>query len=758
MRARLPILCALGLCLGLAPAWSQDGEVGPQPQPLTLAPVETSVSTPAPNTAIPIEVTADGDTNYVAGLTTATDNVIVRYGGDLLYADKVVFDSKTKTAIAEGNVRIYTGPRLYRGDHITYNFETHSVTSTDFALASFPVFSAGRAVSTPDENHYRITDGYVTTENRTKPGFRIKAHTIEIYPNDRVVLKNVVFYVGDVPVMWMPFFYQDLQSNDTTVSFRAGTNSRFGVEALTTVNWRVNKDLQVAFHEDYRSRRGEAGGVDLKFHPIKDATGFFRAYEVNDDDANENPTALPRSPISRDRYLFALQQIFPVSDGLTGKINANVWSDPYITEDFFRTQYAAQRMPDNTLEFTQWTPNFEITALGRLQPNRFFDGVERAPEVDFQLKPINIFGSPVQYQMDSSVVNFERVFSNQQYYSTAPLPKDYSAYRWDTYHQFLLPQQYFGWLNSTPHVGFRGTAWNNDNKGLYTDGVKDSASRAVVDAGEELSFKLSQTWTEIKVPGLAVDGLRHTMEPYVNFEAVLPSAGRDVVQGFDDRVVNSWANPIGFPAWNSIDTIDRQIVARTGIRNKIQTKRDGKNWDLFSWDLFTDVNFASHYDEEQILRSDTVSHLYSDATIKPFPWLQFDSRAAIDTHGNSYDMYDHSLTWQPDRAYAFTLGDRLLQNVTAVDFYGLPIQNSNNIYIRNFWRINEHWQFGTYHAFDTSDSHLSEQTYTLYRDLSSWQVGLSVSERNNRNSESDQSVFLTFTLKAFPNASIRVSE
>ena len=756
MRARFPILCAVGLCLGLAVfprlAAAQETEGG--------TPVSTSVDvTPAvPATgSVPMEITADGDTNFVAGLATASVNVIVRYGGDILYADQVSFDSKTKTAFASGNVRIYTGPRLYRGDHLTYNFATHSVVSTDFAIATFPVFGAGRSVTTPDDNHYQITDGYVTTENRTNPGFRIKAHTIEIYPNDRVVMKNVVFYVGDVPVMWMPYFYQDLQSNDTTVSLRGGTNSRFGIEALSTVNWRASKDLQVAFHEDYRSKRGEAGGVDFKFRPTKDGSGFFRAYEANDDDSQENPTALPRTPISRDRYLFALQQIFPISEGLTGKVNLNVWSDPYITEDFFTHQFDAERMPDNTVEFTQWTPDFEITAMGRVQPNRFFDGLERAPEVRLETKPISLFGTRIQYQSESSIDNFQQYYSNQTYYGAAR-PKNYSAYRWDTYHQFLMPDQYFGWLNSTPHIGFRGTAWNNDNKDLYTTGQEDSASRGVVDVGEELSFKLSQTWSDVKVPGLAVDGLRHTLEPYANMQAVLPTAGRDVVRGFDTRLPNTWANPLAFEGWNSIDSIDRQIMVRTGMRNKIQTKRDGKNWDLFAWDVYTDVNLTRHYDEEQILRSNTLSHAYSDATIRPFPWLHFDSRNAIDINRNSYDMYDQSLSWQPDRSYEFTLGDRLLQNVTMLDFYGLPIQDTNNVYIKNFWRMNEHWQFQTLHAFDTNDNHLSEQDYTIYRDLSSWQVALTFSERNNRNGEKDQSVYLSFTLKAFPNASVRVSE
>ena len=710
---------------------------------------------------IPIDITADGETTYAAGLATARDNVIVKRGGDLLYADRVIYDNAKHEVIADGAVRLYVGPKVYRGDHIVYNFETRAVTSTNFAVAAFPVFGEGKSVTSPEPDHYRISDGFATTENREHPTFRVHAHTIEILTGDRIVMKDVVLYIGDTPVFWLPEYYQSLKSDTTTFNIEGGTSTRFGLVGLATLNWKVANDLAVSLHQDYRSKRGDAGGVDLKYRPVKGGAGLFRSYYTVDSNYKENPTALPRTPISASRYRFALQQITPIGECVDAKVNANVWSDPYITEDFFQREFNKERMPDNTIEVANRYPDFEVSVLGRAQVNRFFDTTERAPEVRIESKPTKMFGGPVEYQSESSAVHFIQSYSNQQY-SYPTRPKNYSANRWDTYHQFLMPQQYFGWLSSTPHIGLRGTAWSHDN--LAVSGTSSGSSsgpavsRVVVDAGDDFSAKVSRTWTDAKCPSLAIDGLRHVVSPFVDVEAVLPSDSRNAVRGFDTRMGNTWADPIDFPLRNSIDSIDRQLIVRQGVRQELQTKRDGQNWDLTDWSLFTDLNATSHYDEQQVFTRDAYSHAYSDARISPFPWLTFDSRDAVDLNGHSYNMYDNSLTWQPDRSFRITLGDRLLDKVSILDTYGFAIPNSNQAYLRLFYRMNEHWQFETTHGFDTQDEHLSDQSYTIYRDLSAWRLGMTYSDQNNRNAADVQTVYFTLTLKAFPSASLRFAE
>ena len=56
------------------------------------------------------------------------------------------------------------------------------------------------------------------------------------------------------------------------------------------------------------------------------------------------------------------------------------------------------------------------------------------------------------------------------------------------------------------------------------------------------------------------------------------------------------------------------------------------------------------------------------------------------------------------------------------------------------------------------DGSFSEQSYTVYRDLSAWQVGLTFAQRNNQGGADEEIVYLSLTLKAFPAASLRATE
>jgi hypothetical protein len=96
--------------------------------------------------------------------------------------------------------------------------------------------------------------------------------------------------------------------------------------------------------------------------------------------------------------------------------------------------------------------------------------------------------------------------------------------------------------------------------------------------------------------------------------------------------------------------------------------------------------------------------------------------------------------------------------VKATDFYGLPFNNSNQVYFQGFYRLNEHWQFGTTQSLDTDDNQLSEQSYTVYRDLSAWQLGVTYEERQNHDRGSEDLIYFTLTLKAFPAAGLKFAE
>ncbi len=721
--------------------------------------------------AVPIEITADGENRIVGEVAMAELNVIVRYGDDIIYADKISMDRKTKVVMASGNVRIYAGGSVYRGETLVYNLETKKLESSDFRMTSLPVFVGGLKITTPEPNHYSMKQGYFTTENRENPGFHFKASTVEIYNNNEVVLKNVVLYVGNIPVLWVPVFVQNLDDDRPSWVFSGGSSSRYGVFGRATYNYYFDKNMKGSLHFDARSKRGLAAGVDLKYKPNKESDGLFSAYWAEDNDAKNNFTGNPRDGVTSTRYRLLLQQKTKFKDGLSLTVQQEKLSDPHITEDFFENEYRNDRQPDSYLEAVQYNENFTISVFARDQVNGFYETVERLPELKIESKRFKLYDH-LEYQSEYSLANLKRDFgdANSPDYKYRKLVNgtamdssfngEYSAYRWDTLQQLLYPRQYMNWLSVTPRLGFRATAWDYPTRNDKTFITKtdspyvqnrpveaSDAQRLWTFVGVETSFKVSKAWLNVKNSALGIDGIRHVAEPFINAQ-ISPDNDHKPYEhlGFDERLPSHRLQAINPDQNNSIDSLNKQAIVRHGVRNKIQTKRDGVNYDLADWVLYADLDMAreSDIDAYGSRYDNAYSNLFSDFKFTPLPWLTYNSFSSFDVNGNSYSLSDNSITWQLTRSWESTLGLRVLQNSLLYD-------DSNLIYFSNFYRLNEHWQFENNLTFETDDGKLQEQSYRIYRDMSSWQLAMTLANRDNRNGKNETSVYFTLTLKAFPS-------
>src|ERR1700735_3232115 len=166
-----------------------------------------------------------------------------------------------------------------------------------------------------------------------------------------------------------------------------------------------------------------------------------------------------------------------------------------------------------------------------------------------------------------------------------PAP-NYSAARADTYHQLLIPWTFFNWLNITPRVGGRFTYYSDESG---PGGTNSEASRTVFNPGIGASFKASQLWPGATNSLLQIDGLRHIIEPSANYVFVPdPSVPPAQLPQFDSELPSLMLQPVNFPDYNDIDSIDTMNVMRFGLRNILQTKRDGQLQDLVNWNMLLD--------------------------------------------------------------------------------------------------------------------------------------------------------------------------
>jgi lipopolysaccharide assembly outer membrane protein LptD (OstA) len=695
--------------------------------------------------------------DFKTGLATATNRVLVKYNGTVLTADSVSANQETGEAVADGNVRIQQEDLLWVGEHIQYNFKTHQMASDHFRAGRMPVFIDGRGLQGDVTNHvYNATNAFVTTDDVSNPFVRIRAHHIRIIPGKRIEATHAVLYVKDIPVFYFPYYSRNLGDRANNFSVTPGYRSSFGPFLLGTYTWFLNDQFDGNLHLDYRQTRGVGGGPDLNYHFGRWGEGSIRYYYTRDDDPGTNVGGA-RIPDNRQR-MYSAYQASPFTN-MEVRSLVQYQSDSKIIKDFFEGDYRENPQLTSYVEANRFWRNFSLDTLVQPRVNPFFETVERLPDIRLTGFRQQVPGLPVYYESETSAGYYRHLFvgTNSPFPSSTngftgfpgladQTPPNFSAERVDTYHQLTLPETLFGWLTLTPRVGGRFTYYSavDVDGGGATYRTNSDTARGVFNTGAELSFKASRLWPQTRSRALDLDGLRHIVEPSLNYVFVpTPNYAPSQVPQFDSEMPSLRPLPIDYPEYNSIDSIDSQNVLRFGLRNKLQTKRDGQIDDFVNWELLADWRLKPRTNQT------TFADLYSNLSIKPRSWVTLQSEIRYDINDQYWRMLLHTITFEPNDTWSWSIGHFYLRD----DFSASPTalgQGNNLIRSSLFYRLNENWGLRATHHFDARDGRMLEQYYTVYRDMRSWTAALSVGLRDNGSGPKDFTIALTYSIKAKP--------
>ena len=686
---------------------------------------------------------------------TVTNGAFVKYGDTVLTANSVSVNSQTGETVADGSVRIAQGEEVWVGEHITYNFKTHQMRSEEFRTGKLPVFAAGKELGGDTTNQtYSARHIFVTTDDVSDPAIRVRASRVLIVPGKYVEMWNAVLFLDGVPSFYYPYYERNLGEHANNWNFLAGYRSAYGPFLLNTYTWWLNDTVDGAFHLDYREKRGFGGGPDFNLHLGQWGQAVFKYYYLHDENSGESISTnafqnLKPIPANRQRVYFAYQAT-PYTN-LNVKALVNYQTDPLVLHDYFEGDYIDNPQPNTFVEVNQYWDNWSLDALTTPELNNFFDQVERLPDVKLTGYRQQVFNTPVYYESESSAGFYRNFFANtnESLFATtnAPLP-GYSAARADTYHQLLLPWTFFGWLNVTPHVGGRFTYYGSEGG---PGGTNTETYRKILDTGVDVSFKASQLWAGATNSVFDVDGLRHIIEPSVSYEYVpTPGTPPSQLPQFDSALPSLQILPVGFPDYNNIDSIDGENVIRFGLRNTLQTLRDGQLDNLLDWNLLLDWRLKPDQTpdnlDEPFSAPQTFSDLYSDLTFKPRSWITVESQVRYDINGGNLNLAFHQLTFTPNEKWSWGLGHWYLRS----GFDGFT-EADNFITSTIFYRVNDNWGLRATHYFNAQDGRLQEQFYSIYRDLRSWTAALTFRVTDNGTGPEDFTVAFSFSLKAIPH-------
>jgi LPS-assembly protein len=719
---------------------------------LTVGFVSGAIKTPENS---PVEITSTGQTTYENGMATARDNVAIHIGDTDIYADFAQYDSRTHDVLAQGHVRIYHDTDLFLSDRAIYNIDTKQIRTTETHTENDPYFLSGKSVTQIGENAYLIQGGTFTTHDSPNPDFYLRAHTIRVYEKDRVVFQNVTFYVGKVPIFWWPYLYQSL-SDAFSFSVSPAFLSSWGPSLLTQVAFPITDNIKGRIRLDYRGRRGVALGFESDITYGKDNGSWAKllTYYIQDQNPLINRTALPRGAVPTGRYRVSLQDRTNFTSDIYGITDLTKLSDAYVLEDFYQGEFRINPEPDNVIALTKTDPFFTLTGIARFQANEFFDQTERLPEVVLDIKRHALFGGPIFYEGESGFADLRREFADGSGF------ENYGTTRFDTFHQLLYPNTYFGWLSIVPRVGFRGTYYGDTRdlgKTLFTPNSdplvpnfilpeptlaqplakSGDVFRKVFDAGAEASFKISRTWEDMQSRAAGLDGLLHVIQPFTNFSYVRENGANPAsILQFDRFEPSTQLRPIDFPQFTSIDSIDSWTVWRVGVRNRLETRRDDETITWFELDTYLDVNFENPYDRTPY------SNLFNNIRFSPLPWINLSVNSQVPAFDKGFTEVNTLLTMQPMANLSVSVGHRYLNDNP---FF----VNSSLFVVGGYYRLNDNWGLGVQEQYEEATGVLEEQRYSLYRDLTSWVASFGAVVRDNAGVK-EYGVLVSFTLKAFP--------
>jgi LPS-assembly protein len=710
------------------------------------------------NGPLPSEAESWGDTNF------GRNGIMLSNSQAVVTANQAMENALTGLVIAEGDVTIVDRGHIWRGTNFIYDGKTGDIRAGNFKTVQTPFSVSGQGLSGGTNQVYFAYNAFISTDDYERPVFRVRARQLTIVLGEYIEARQATLFIGKVPVFYWPYYRRSLKQHPNNFEFVEGERTIFGPFLLGAYNWYGNGLLDGTIHLDERERRGIGTGPDFLLHMGDWGEAAFHYYYAHDTDPGADGIASPDLNHNRQRGSL-YYEVHPATN-LTGKIVGNYQSDPLVVRDFWQSQYQANVEPASYAEVTQRSSNWVVDAMAQPQVVNFFDTVERLPDVKLTGLRQEVGVTPVYYESESSLGYFRRAFAatNVPELTTlySPFPNglaynvtkgetgpfsDYSAARADTFQQFTMPENFFGWLNVTPRVGGRFTYYSDvEGPAIHTNGQV----RGIFNTGVDFSWKAARIYRDAENSLLDVNGLRHIIQYEVDYGYV-PAPNRSPMQlpQFDYQYPTLRLLPIEFPEYNSIDSIGAQNVLRFMLINKLQTKRADGSEDLVNWAVYTDWNLSRG-------TNFAFSDLYSDLDFRPRSWLTLNSSTRYDLADTRWREAIERVVAKPTTGLTLALSYYYLMN-NDPEFQTTAGQSvpGHNLYAFDaYYRMNENWAARVRDVYEAQNGCFEQQMYTVYRDLRSWTGALTVAVTQGPGQPTDVSVVLTFSLKAFPRYSL----
>jgi len=356
-------------------------------------------------------------------IVTGKGKVSLEYKDVHIKAENVRIDLHTSELLAWDKVDFKLKARRIEGENLRYNLEKGEGT------IEHPKGREGLFFYRAEEAGFsseiiELRKAYFTSCELSLPHYKIRAERISIRLEDEIVMSNVTFSLGNIPVFWLPFLVQYLREENRFILPSLSYSNFTGWSTRTGYYFYASPSFQAKLHLDYREKKGWAEGIDISYR-FKGGKGKLNTYFIKEKDTQE------------ERWLARLEHQQSLSKSTSLKLRLNRLSDKNFLKDYFAQEYQTAY-----LYITHRGPGYDASILAQPAVNPVFERgyIERLPRFKLNFDSQRIGESYLNRGEAIEITNFKK--------------DGKSILRADGFLDISTPWTNFGYFKLRPRIGY----------------------------------------------------------------------------------------------------------------------------------------------------------------------------------------------------------------------------------------------------------------------------------------------------------------
>ena len=649
------------------------------------------------------------DFDYETNESSFSGNVIISKGKMILKSDKAKISMSDKKAKASGDVNILNDNRVFFCDKINYDFKNKDGVMINAQTYEGPFIIKGSEARETENNMIEIDDASIFACHNTNPHFRITAKQIILLPNNKIISKHAVFWLGPIPVFYWPYYKRDL-SEHSIFSFRVMQNDILGFAFLTKYKFFAGEHVIAKALVDYYEKRGLGIGIESKILYDKSTTKV-ESYFI--DDSEFDPNRSEDEAGNQGRYHVHLTNSSSFSNKTTAKLNMTYYSDLDFYDDFFPDKFDQDIQPDNRLRINHSSEGSSLGMNLRLKLNDFHNVLERLPEFYFDLHQTSL-GETNFYFLSSNRL----AYLNQDFNTS---DNTHDTTRFYSRNLITYAKKYFGWLSISPQIQL-DTIWYSTSRKTSTYDVETEVLNSET---EELEIITTTSILEEEASSL----LRVAPSFSLSFSTSLFKVFQSDSNMFDFNKYRHILTPsISYVYTPKSNEDNENIFQFDEIDNRASEMQSSINFNLISrWQIKKGNNsetvlndrLSISYDLEA--DEDPISNLNYDSEIRFFRNFKMDARTSYDVEDGEIDYVRDDFSWQVSNVFGLSLAYWYRKNDDDIITPELSVNFSNNLFLR------------AYGFYNDETGIFEKTTFSLIKSMHCLDFALTYSEREFRD-------------------------